>query len=703
MTVNGTHGAGSPPRVVRPVLGPEATRLDDNLAAGGLPVEVRSDIWASAQRILAHGPTASGVARQSTGIAIGYVQSGKTTAFTALIARAADAGYRVVVAMLGSTTLLLDQNSRRLAASLDLETRVDYRWITLENPNLDDITPRELEHYISRGRLVLVTLLKHSGRIDQAARVLTERSIGGLPVLIVDDEADQVSLNTRVRQGEESPTYAAVGRLRANIGPHLYVQYTATPYAPLLLEVEDFLSPDFVEILQPGPGYVGGLELLVQHRDTVARVIVDSPGVTQSPRRIPASLRDALGEFVVGAALLLGADRNAAPVSMLIHPSGRKDIHRRYEFLVDRALRLWRADHAAGRNPDDVDFGAVRTGMVRDGCQNIADEVFDAALGYVLGEVSLWRVNSADDANRTVRWNLSPVHVLIGGNKLDRGFTVEGLTVSWLGRQPSIQLDTMVQRARAYGYRAKYLPYCRFYASADTLDALTSGVDTELDMRARIRDWVDEGRPVREWAQDMGLVIGSALRPTRAQVLKQVEEFRSGWHFLSRPSTEISDTHHNMASVESIGLVAAPETAYGRLRHRTLSGVDPATIIRVFLDEWALQYSPGWDMSGLKSWLLRLSPSGKTLPVLWMTGEGGGPRERAWDERLGFDQLMQGPDPVQKRSSAYAGDRNLLPGIPHIQVHYVRQRNGEREPQLALAVHALDAPRIVRRGRAATA
>jgi len=678
------------------VLGPEASRMDAEMQSRGLTRDVRSGIWAGARHIIAHGPTSSTGSLRSTGIGIGYVQSGKTTSFTALIGLAADSGYRVVVAMLGSTNLLLEQNRARLFASLALESRTDYRWIHFENPSIATVSPRELAHYIGRGRLVLVTLLKHSGRIEQAARVLTQESVGSIPTLIVDDEADQVSLNTRVREGDESPTYAAIGRLRDGLGAHLYVQYTATPYAPLLLEVEDFLSPDFVEILHPGPGYVGGREIFVENRSLVVREITDAPAASASPVRVPSSLRDALGEFIAGAALLLGADRGAAPVSMLIHPSGRVDPQRRYDFLVERCLRSWRDALAEGTPTVDVDFERIRSSMVANGCARIPDALFAEALAYVLAEATIWRVNSDEDANRTVKWNVAPVHILIGGNKLDRGFTVEGLTVSWLGRPPSPQIDTMVQRARAYGYRARYLPYCRVYGSGTTLESLTSSVETELDMRARLRDWIDEGRPVNEWASDVGLIIQPGLHPTRAQVLLKVAEFRSGWHLMSRPSPSPQDTARNWALVDRIGLRAADMVAYGRLLHRTLSAVPVVDLIACFVDEWSLDYSPGWDRRGLRAWLMRLAAEERSLPVVLMAGEGGVPRERAWDDRLGFEQLMQGRDP-KLRTGSYPGDREILPGRPHFQVHSVRARSGDREPRLALAAYVAGAHRILRR------
>ena len=224
-----------------------------------------------------------------------------------------------------------------------------------------------------------------------------------------------------------------------------------------------------------------------------------------------------------------------------------------------------------------------------------------------------------EDAHKLVRWNVSPVHVLIGGNKLDRGFTVEGLTVSWLGRSPSGQLDTMVQGPRD-GYRGGYLPYCRVDGSRRTVAALEAGVETELDMRAQLRDWLDEGKPVSDWATEVGIVLGKGLQPTRSQVISKAVDFRPGWHLMARPATGDFETKANWNLLEKIGLTRAPHQRYGRLSHRTLD-LDGATARRVFVDEWTLDYSPGWDINGVGAWLHRVSREGAAIKVLLLQAE----------------------------------------------------------------------------------
>ena len=107
-------------------------------------------------------------------------------------AAAADSGYRVVVALLGSTNLLLEQNHSRLIHSLGLDHRQDYRWVVMVNP-AGAAKTKELANWLSRGRTILVPVLKHAGRISALAKALSAVD-DDLPVLIIDDEADQAPL-----------------------------------------------------------------------------------------------------------------------------------------------------------------------------------------------------------------------------------------------------------------------------------------------------------------------------------------------------------------------------------------------------------------------------------------------------------------------------------------------------------------------------
>ncbi len=549
-------------------------------------------------------------------------------------------------------------------------------------------------------------VLKHAGRINALAEVL---KLAGedTPVLIIDDEADQASLNTEVSKAAESRTYAAIGALREAAPRHLYVQFTATPYAPLLLAPDDTLRPDFVELLHPGPGYTGGREFFVDHADVVVRPIpsLDEQKPKSAPTQLPKSLVSAAGNFIAGTALLLGTGVADPPVSMLVHSTQRNDVQERYHFLLQRLFKQWSRSasgaHAASALPAEV--LAERRRIVDLGAPDLPEEDFLEQVRHVLGETTLWLVNSASDVNK-VEWTVAPVHVLVGGNKLDRGFTVEGLTVTYMNRPPSPQVDTLEQRARAFGYRSDLLPYCQFFATPRTIKVLRETVDTEYDLRARLRDWLDAGHDVGSWAREVGLLLPAGARPTRQNVLGSLTRFNRGpgWHQLRRPSFEHGET--NNALVRDIGLLDAPSRSYGRLHHPTLE-LDLHGLVERLLVPWegaTEGSSPGWAHEDLIA-LLRRRDSTLT-PVVLLRHPEGGAREREWDAELGFVNLLQGADPSPRVGKPfYPGDRAVGGVDEHpdrvvVQVHWVKPRGaGDELAIMTLALHAGERT-IVRRG-----
>ena len=201
-----------------------------------------------------------------TGLVIGYVQSGKTLSFTTVIALASDNDFSIVIVLAGTKTNLLTQTTSRLRNDLhSVDNRV---FKIIENPedSQSDYIARTLTS--RRKKILVITILKHNKRIDRLSNVLrnptVRQALGSAPVLIIDDEADQASLNTRAsrnarrNEDEESSTFAAIHNLRSTIRNHTFLQYTATPQAPLLIDIISSLSPEFYCVISPGKKYTGG-------------------------------------------------------------------------------------------------------------------------------------------------------------------------------------------------------------------------------------------------------------------------------------------------------------------------------------------------------------------------------------------------------------------------------------------------------------
>jgi len=674
-------------------IGAERARYDASLMSF-MSAETRAGLWDAVDDVLSHGPLGERP-DQSTGLALGYVQSGKTTNIIGLAAGAADAGYRVIIAFLGSTNLLVDQNGKRIRDAL-IEGRRDYKW--QEVSGLKGASgAQKVTTELGRGRVLLIPTIKHAGRIRDLATALARTDLSDSPVLVIDDEADQASLNTSVKAGAESATYAAISELREALGPHMYVQYTATPYAPLLLDLNDHLLPEFVTLLHPGPGYTGGREFFVEHAAKVIRSIPTSDEqITKTlPTRLPESLDKALANFLVGAAALLWRNEELEPVSLLVHSTQRNDVQGRYYLLIQRVLRKWQASTDGAATFDDLELH-LRNEYERLSTAGAAlpDHVqLLPHLRRALRETTTWLVNS-ESAIKAIQWNASPVHVLVGGNKLDRGFTVEGLTVTYMNRPPSVQVDTLEQRARAFGYRGELLPYCQFFATPRTLKVLRETVFTEYDLRARLRDVLDEGGTVDQWAREVGLLLPNGTQPTRPAVIGALNRFNTGgdgWHSMRQPSMDPADREANAELVASTGLLEATRRDFGRLAFRTLDLPLHAALDHL-LRPWRLvSYSAGWRHDDIVDHLSRLDGEIR-VPVLLMDDQHGGPRTRKWDE-LGFVNLFQGRDGTAQ-PDRYLGDRAtpLVEGRQPvaIQVHYVVPRLVGAEPVYTLAIRLSD-------------
>lgn len=681
-------------------LGFESERLDAQFA-DRLSTDARHNIWRSVKSILQYGPMGA-QPELNTGLALGFVQSGKTTSITALMAAGADTGFQIVIAFLGSTNLLLDQNQSRIDRAIGISDRSDYRWVMEPSPS-GHRKSQVIADRLELGRTIFIPVLKHAGRIDKLTDVLERIDLFDVPVLIIDDEADQASLNVASDSKSVSRTYEAITDLRRATPRSLYVQYTATPYAPLLLEPSDHLLPQFVEFLQPGEGYTGGKEFFVDHADTVVRnVPLLEEQSTRPPIELPRTLLTALANFFAGTAILLHSDPLAAPVSMLVHSTHRNDIQARYHHLLERQIRDWRIVIDGANYVSDLPVVLLsERDILRDaGASDIDDESFLDRLRFVAREAVTWLVNSAEAVNK-VNWNVSPVHLLVGGNKLDRGFTVEGLTVTYMNRKPSSQVDTLEQRARAFGYRGDLLPYCQFFASKRTVQVLRDIVFTEYDLRSRLLDHLEDGGSVESWSREVGLLLPPGTRPTRSNVVAELSNHPAGWRSLRSPSFLPAHIATNHELIRAISLEDASEVAYGRRSFRsTQVSVDD---LKSLLTCWQGPHlGADWRLEQIVEVVERHPHQDDLITVVLMEEPGGEPRTRKWDERIGFVNLFQGRDNAGRGTGAgYLGDRTVpdLESNPDklaLQVHRVRRRGFDDPDNLFTLAVYLGERQIVR-------
>jgi hypothetical protein len=697
-----------------PLQGHEVNAL---LAHLNLDPVSRERLAEEATRILARCVTPRGSDAASTGLVLGYVQSGKTMSFTTVTALARDNNYPMVIVVTGVSNPLLDQSTTRLERDLRLQD--NRKWRLFRNPKLDD---REaIAHVLSdwrdervpegRRKTVLVTVLKNTTNLRNLNNVLGELDLNDLAVLVVDDEADQAGLNTAVSRGAESTTYQRLVTLRQRLPRHAYLQYTATPQAPLLINILDVLSPRFVELLTPGDDYTGG-EVFFGQRPELVRVIPQSEIATRDSalHEVPDSLLEALRLFFLGVAAGIVTGDYERPGqrnrSMLVHPSRETTGHGQFYHWIRLIREDWldllqnASDDERQRfletfRPQYDDLGSTVPDLPPFG-----DLV--AELEYSIRHTEILEVNARPETPQP-EWRNTYPWILVGGQAMDRGYTVEGLTVTYMPRSLGVgNADTIEQRARFFGYKREYIGYCRVFLDAGVRDAFEFYVQHEDDIRKRLLEHRDSGRPLSEWRR--AFFLDSSLRPTRRQVLDRRVSMVQGtvagewfWPRVPHGTDElVADNRRTVKEfIESHAWSASPGDARRTVDqvHLLSAGV---SLREVYADVLArLRLTEEGDSQILTGILLQISNflegnQSALCDVYQMSGAAR--RVRSVNEEQKIPTLFQGANYADEghKDEVYPGDRAIKSADRvTLQIHMLTIKEQDQGSLIADSVPAI--------------
>lgn len=516
--------------------GPETRALLD--AQTRLSTAGRQQLLTEAQRVLGMCVPPTNADEADTGLAIGFVQSGKTLNFTTVVALARDNGYPLVILIAGTSVNLLGQSTDRLIEDLGISTRRGARrWRHFGNPNENDLDSIRsvLDTWRAgstipenRRQSVLITVMKQHQRLDALNDLLQELDLQGIPSLVIDDEADQAGMNNEVLQARQSTTYTRLLTLKSRLPHHTYLQYTATPQAPLLINIIDALSPSFADILTPGPDYCGGRDFFIPASPYVRTIpAADIPARNRIIARAPQTLIEAMRVFMIGVAHAIFMDDTRGNRSMLVHPSHDTATHADYVQWVTRIRRRWemtldptgdateRAQLLTEFETAYNDLATTLPNLQTDApFADLAECLLEAVRTTEITEMNTRRGGPTPQVN----WDNAYSHILVGGRAMDRGFTVEGLTVTYMPRSLGVgNADSIQQRARFFGYKRAYLGFCRIWVETRARRAYEMYIDHEADMHARLIGHRNAGLPLSEWRRAFFLSPG--LNPTRRALI----------------------------------------------------------------------------------------------------------------------------------------------------------------------------------------
>ena len=672
-----------------------AATLGLSRRATDLSPEEWTTVLTEASNILSRCPHPGLTVGRITGLAVGRIQSGKTMSYSTLAALASDNGYRMIIVITGTSIPLLNQSVDRLRTDLGVEDQ-PWMWQHFINPRpengpivaaalaqwADETIPREEK------RTVLITVMKNTRHLRALSALLRTAPLDGVPVLVIDDEADQAGLNTFVNAGSASATYRRIRELRDLLPNHAYLEYTATPQAPLLINIIDSLSPQFAEILTPGENYAGGRSFFADGPGSLIRAIPtdELPREEVTQEAPPDSLLDALRIFFLGVAAEATkpvAERETR--SMIVHPTRLVAGHSDYYQWIVSVQRVWSTTLRGDASEAD------RAGLIEEFRPAYTDlsttvaalpkfEDLAALLGRVISTTIVTEMNASRGKTPGVEWERGYSHILVGGQAMDRGFTARGLTVTYMPRGTGTgQADTIQQRGRFFGYKRGYLGFCRVYLDADVEGAFRKYVEHEDDVHARLVAHKATGNSLSEWKRVF--FLDRSLKPTRDSVIDiAYRRAYSGteWEWPKFPQDPEDAVETNRRLVE---------TFLSRLQLRpvtttTMTGFQSHLVanrvpLREVYESLLVPYRLG-DPEDSQRWVGMLlhvesyihEHADAHCSIIQMSG--GQRRERTLDPQGRIPTLFQGPTEAAD-GPHYPGDSKVLAedGALTVQVHYL--------------------------------
>lgn len=481
------------------------------------------------------------------GLVLGFIQSGKTANYTALVAKAADAGYRLVIVLSGIDNGLRRQTNIRLKRELvgyaDNRPKsvplppIGRQWHEFTREDLDgDFQAGFANHAALQGSQPVLLVVKKNGAVLRRLLAWVDAAPDqvrhALPFLLIDDEADQASVDTRGSYQHEDdppdPDYEPPSVINGLIRDLLrrferraYVAYTATPFANVFIPHDtsdprvgnDLYPKDFIVDLPKPPGYFGTEEFFGR-MDTsidgyvdgidVGREVADSELSGLENGLMPESLIAALMDFVLAGAARAQRGDGGAPATMLIHTSQR--------ILVQAHLRAMVVDHFAELRDEwryhrnhgirerlrlrwEQEFRPVTQHQYRP--RDVPFAAIEPHVGPFFEAVQVREINSASGEVLDYEHEPSLKAIAIGGNRLSRGLTLEGLTVSFFVRR-SVTYDTLMQMGRWFGFRGGYEDLMRIYTTAELDGWFSDLAFVEHRLREDIQIYESMGLTPRE-------------------------------------------------------------------------------------------------------------------------------------------------------------------------------------------------------------
>lgn len=499
------------------------------------------------------------------GMVVGHVQSGKTANYASLVCKAADAGYKFIVVVAGDKINLRNQTQKRLNEHFvgwNGERQVGVgvgrdklhkRPISLTGLKRD-FNKRDADSASQGSNFdnvivpILLVIKKNTRTLTNVTSWLRNQyrnRISDHAMLLIDDESDYASINTK---DENSPTRIneKIRELLSLFEKRSYVAYTATPYANILIDHkaytptlgEDLFPKDFIYALDAPNNYFGARKLFIDNPQNHIIELDDYADTFPKKHKkdlevfeLPPSLKDAIRLFVINVSIRDLRGHSEAHNSMMIHCSRFTNVHQQIKFRIQEYLEKIKKDvlsYGNLNNPEQYSKYLLQLNETYQRYYKDADFSWEKVKNQFVKNIETIVVRevhqktpqhlrlSYEDSERTNA-------IVIGGASISRGYTLEGLSISYFLRN-TIYYDTLMQMGRWFGYRPGYEDLCKVFIPREVKDNFTDIIEATIDLFEDFRRMADDNMTPEEFGLAIRYRPESALQVTARNKQRNAED-----------------------------------------------------------------------------------------------------------------------------------------------------------------------------------
>lgn len=538
------------------------------------------------------------------GMVIGHVQSGKTTNYVSLISKAADVGYKMIILLAGLSNTLRDQTQERIdetfigkksvlnSMNADIMPVMNFceksknneqlhpAFGTTRNEDFSRKAVRSLGVSLANLRDPIIFVTKKNKLIlENLLDWITNQSSRptiDYPLLLIDDEADNASINTHIDPLRSSAINETIRRMLAKFSRSTYVGYTATPFANIFIDPDsedemtghDLFPCHFIKALDPPTNYVGAERIFTDSgnlRKKMIRQIHDYADIIPTDHKrdtkieeLPRSLRIAILNFILIRAIRILRGDGHKHCSMMINVSRFNDVQEKIYGLVYKF-------HTEANNAIRVNAGLGKASF-QDSLITQLHEVFqleysdlnldfDSILSVLVEASQSIKVRAVNmQNNRPLDYSSNSENglhlIVIGGLALSRGLTLEGLCVTYMVRNAGAS-DTLMQMARWFGYRKNYEDLCRLYLTESSVQYYDYVTDAIEELREEVKKMEASNASPKEFGlkvrhSEIGIRVTAANKMRSATRILLAQDFSGR---VIEGNTLINNTDANEANM----------------------------------------------------------------------------------------------------------------------------------------------------------